>query len=77
MPKYQVWIGGWNRFDTTAANEREARANARDWLGVGRLPNGTSVCEIPDDYYDKMKEHNREQLRDVLNANPHLCSTDF
>lgn len=77
MPRYQVWIGGWNRFDTVARDEREARADARDWLGVKRLPDETSVCIIPDDYYDGMRKHNEEQLRDVLNANSHLCSTDF
>jgi len=77
MPRYQVWISGWNRFDTVARDERDARANARGWLGVKRLPNETLVCEIPDDYYDRLKEHNRELLRDVLNTNPHLCSTDF
>jgi len=77
MPKYQVWIEGWVLFDTVAKNEREARANARKWLGVKRLPKGTGVCRIPDDYYDMMYENNKKQLKDVLKANPHLCSTDF
>lgn len=77
LVKYQVWIGGWDLFDTTAESEREARENARRYLGVKRLPKDTGVCKIPDDYYQKMHENNEAVNRDVLNANPWLCATDL
>lgn len=67
MKKYQVWIGGSTLFDTEARNAREALQHARDWLGVKRLPNGTGVCEISSDYYDRMAKNNREIGIDISN----------
>ena len=44
MKRYFVHVQGWTyALNFYARNEREARAAARDWLGVERLPAGTAV----------------------------------
>ena len=46
MKKYFVHVPGWAYAGNFyGANSREARAEARKWLGVSRLPRGTSVWE--------------------------------
>lgn len=44
MRKYFVHAPGWvYAAEFYGRNEREARAAAREWLGVRRLPAGTAV----------------------------------
>lgn len=44
--RYYVHVPGWvYAGNFYGRNEREARAEARKWLGVDRLPRGTSVWE--------------------------------
>ena len=44
MKKYFVYIPGWvYALNFHAKNEKEARAKARNWLGLEKLPNGTAV----------------------------------
>jgi hypothetical protein len=77
MRKYKVWIGASWIFETYAHNEREARENAREWLGVKRLPNDTFVEVANPQEERRMLKHNEAVNREVLRANPWLCSTDL
>lgn len=44
--RYYVHAPGWvYSLNFYGRNEREARAAAREWLGVDRLPKGTVVWE--------------------------------
>ena len=44
MRRFYIHVPGWVYAATFyGANEREARAAARAWLGVSRLPRGTAV----------------------------------
>ena len=46
MRQYFVHVPGWvYALNFMAYNEREARAAARAWLGVSRLPRGTAVWQ--------------------------------
>ena len=46
MKRYSAHVPGWAYAgDFYGRNPREARAAARKWLGVARLPNGTCVWE--------------------------------
>jgi hypothetical protein len=48
MKCYYVHVPGWfYAASFHAHNEREARAAAREWLGVRRLPRGTAVWLAP------------------------------
>lgn len=50
MKKYFVHVPGWvYAGNFYGRNEREARTEARKWLGVARLPNGTAVWRASDD----------------------------
>ena len=62
MAKYQVWLGGNSLMDIpqgVAKDKKEALKWAREWLEVKRLPKGTCVCEISDDYYDGIVKNNQ------------------
>ena len=49
MKRYFVYIPGWvYALDFYAKNEREARAAARNWLGLERLPARTAVWAAID-----------------------------
>lgn len=67
MPKFQVWLRGSDLCDTTADTEKEARQQIRDFYGYKRLPNGTCVCRIPNDYYAKIVKNNQEIGIDASN----------
>lgn len=46
MKRYYVHCPGWvYAGNVYGRNKREARAAARQWLGVSRLPRGASVWE--------------------------------
>lgn len=60
MAKYQVWLRGCVLTDWEAKDEQDARRQAREWLGVKRLPNGTGICQISYGYYDEIIRMNRE-----------------
>lgn len=46
MKHYYVHAPGWvYALSFHGRNEREARAAAREWLGLTRLPKGTAVWE--------------------------------
>ncbi len=70
--KFTVWIGGNKRMDTIASSKREALQDARDWLGVKRLPEGTCVLAYEPGYFEKIAEEN---LRLVKGTG--LCTTDL
>jgi len=67
MRNYQVWIRGCDLHDVKAESEQEAREQVREFYGYKRLPAGTCVCEIPDDYYDRMVRNNQSIGIDASN----------
>ncbi len=67
MRKFQVWIGGTAPLDIEAGNEQGARQQARDILGVERLPYGSIVCEISHEYYKEIVAINASQGFDASN----------
>lgn len=59
MHKFQVWLRGSELIDITAENKTSALKYVREEiLEVKRLPNGTTVNEIPPDYYQKIADMN-------------------
>lgn len=59
MRKYQVWLRGSELIDITAENKTSALKYVREEiLEAKRLPNGTTINEIPFDYYKQIAEMN-------------------
>lgn len=59
MHKYQVWVRGSRCIDIEAEDKKSALKYTREEiLEVKRLPNGTTINEIPHDYYKQIVEMN-------------------
>lgn len=67
MAKYQVWLRGSDLHDVEAESKEEALRFIRQWYGYKRLPVGTTVNEIPSDYYDPMVRNNQSIGIDITN----------
>lgn len=64
--RWQLWLRG-NRLigHVSGCSKEEAmnelRRQAKDEFGYKRLPEGSCVCLIEPDYYEKIAESNRRQ----------------
>ena len=67
MPKFQVWLRGSDLHDVTTDTEEGARQQIRDFYGYRKLPKGTFVCRISDNYYSQMVRNNQEIGIDTSN----------
>lgn len=67
MRKFQVWVGGTTLLDIEAGNGQEARQQARELLNLARLPRGTTLYEIPHNYYKEIVALNTMQGFDATN----------
>ncbi len=67
MYKFQIWVSGTRLISVDADSEANARQQARDILGVERLPYGSIVCEISHEYYKEIVAINASQGFDASN----------
>lgn len=70
--KYTVWIGGNQRMDTQESSKASALQNARNRLGVKRLPEGTCAIAYEPGYFEKIADENRRLVKGTG-----LCTTDL